>query len=205
VEAGLDQPPAEYEAVIRQAVTLLENQIRESAPTLGAAFQPLLGPLDEYAARILERQIKSAIPAQDRERFFQPSLAHLSKGERAMLEKNQRYLHSILVDNRPMQRLGTLLCCLGYAQRGDANAGGVWQVVRQRFSTPALQTLYGLLGQVNQFRNQYIAHVEQPLRDAEEARRAMQTWLTCLNQMAQLSRERRSRDGHPGDSTKAAS
>jgi hypothetical protein len=45
----------------------------------------------------------------------------------------------------------------------------VWQAVRQRFSTPAL------FSQVNQFRDQYIVHVEQPLCDAEEARRAMQT------------------------------
>jgi type III restriction enzyme len=187
-QAGLDQPPAEYEAVIRQAVTLLEDQIRQAAPTLGAAFQPLLGPLDDYAQRILEQQIKPAIPAQDRERFFQPSLDHLSKAERAALEKNQRHLFSILVENRPVQRLGTLLFCLGYAQRGTAAAaGGVWQAVRQRFSAPAFQALYGLLDQVNQFRNRYIAHVEQPLRDADEARAALRTWLACLNQMAQIT------------------
>jgi type III restriction enzyme len=187
-QAGLDQPPAEYEAVIRQAVTLLEDQIRQAAPTLGAAFQPLLGPLDDYAQRILEQQIKPAIPAQDHERFFQPSLDHLSKAERAALEKNQRHLFSILVENRPVQRLGTLLFCLGYAQRGTAAAaGGVWQAVRQRFSAPAFQALYGLLDQVNQFRNRYIAHVEQPLRDADEARAALRTWLACLNQMAQIT------------------
>jgi type III restriction enzyme len=184
-QAGLDQPPAE---LIRQAVTLLEDQIRQAAPTLGAAFQPLLGPLDDYAQRILEQQIKPAIPAQDRERFFQPSLDHLSKAERAALEKNQRHLFSILVENRPVQRLGTLLFCLGYAQRGTAAAaGGVWQAVRQRFSAPAFQALYGLLDQVNQFRNRYIAHVEQPLRDADEARAALRTWLACLNQMAQIT------------------
>jgi type III restriction enzyme len=184
-QAGLDQPPAE---LIRQAVTLLEDQIRQAAPTLGAAFQPLLGPLDDYAQRILEQQIKPAIPAQDHERFFQPSLDHLSKAERAALEKNQRHLFSILVENRPVQRLGTLLFCLGYAQRGTAAAaGGVWQAVRQRFSAPAFQAIYGLLDQVNQFRNRYIAHVEQPLRDADEARAALRTWLTCLNQMAQIT------------------
>ncbi len=186
-QAGLDQPPAEHEDVVHQAVTLLEDQIRRSAPTLGAAFQPLLGPLDDYAQRILEQQIKPAIPAQDRKRFFHPSLDHLSEGERAALEKNQRYLYSILVDDRPMQRLGTLLFCLGYAQRDGASVGGVWQVVRQRFSTPAFQALYGLLDQVNQFRNRYIAHVEQPLRDADEARAALRTWLACLNQMAQIT------------------
>ena len=66
-----------------------------------------------------------------------------------------------------------LLFCLGYAQRSTAAAaGGVWQAVRQRFSVPAFQTLFS---QVNQFRNQYIVHVGQPLCDAEEARRAMQT------------------------------
>ena len=186
-QAGLDQPPAEYEAVIRQAVTLLEDQIRQAAPTLGAAFQPLLGPLDDYAQRILEQQIKPAIPQEDSEGFFNPSLAHLRPDRRSKLEQQQRQLRDNLVANRPIQRLGTLLFCLGYAQRGDANAGGVWQAVRQRFSAPAFQALYGLLDQVNQFRNRYIAHVEQPLCDADEARAALRTWLACLNQMAQIT------------------
>jgi type III restriction enzyme len=186
-EAGLDQPPAEHERAIREAVTLLEDLIRKGVSLLGPAFQPLLGPLDGYAQRILEQQIKPAIPAQDHERFFWPSLANLPKREREVLEKNQRYLFSTLVDNRPMQRLGTLLFCPGYAQKGDAAVGGVWQVVRQRFSTPAFQKLYALLNQVNQFRNVHIAHGKEPLRDPEVARAAMRTWLTCLNQMAQLS------------------
>jgi hypothetical protein len=56
-----------------------------------------------------------------------------------------------------------LLFCLGYAQRSTAAAAGG---VRQRFSVPAFQTLFS---QVNQFRNQYIVHVGQPLCDAEEA------------------------------------
>lgn len=185
-EAGIAQPPAEIADTMRQAVLLLDHAVRSRHATYAAAFQPLLGPLDEYALRLLEEAIRPAIPPrkEDSIAFFNPPLEHVPDRERVLLERNQRYLRDNLVFGRSIQRLGTLLFCMEYAQTGRKDVDGVWRVVRERFA--ALGDLYAMLRQVNEFRNTRVAHVEKPLTDQEEAWEAMRNWLACLNMMAAL-------------------
>ncbi len=185
-EAGIARPPSTVESVMRQAVLLLDHAIRSCQPTFAHAFQPLLGPLDEYALRILERYLKPVIPP-DKEAsimFFNPNLEHLPQREKTLLEKNQRYLRDNLVFGRSIQRLGTLLFCLEYARRGRGDVAGVWEEARRRFSSATFDDLFRLLSRVNEFRNTRVAHVETPLTDEREAWDAMRTWLACLNTMA---------------------
>ncbi len=186
-EAGIAQPPAEVADLMRQAVLLLDHAVRSRHPTYAVAFQPLLGPLDEYALRLLEQALKPAIPPrkEDSIAFFNPLLDHVPDRERVLLERHQRYLRDNLVFGRSIQRLGTLLFCLEYAQTGRKDVGGVWQVVRERFA--ALGDLYPMLRQVNEFRNTRVAHVEAPLTDENEAWEAMRVWLTCLDRVAKFS------------------
>jgi len=188
-EAGIAQPPAEVADLMRQAVLLLDYAVRSRHPTYAAAFQPLLGPLDEYAMRLLEKAIKPAIPPrkEDSIAFFNPSLAHVPDRERVLLERNQRYLRDNLVFGRSIQRLGTLLFCLEYAQQDGMKVEGVWRVVKQVFPSPEFDMLYKMLETVNDFRNTRVAHVETPLNNEQEAWAAMRTWLACLSQMAVLS------------------
>ncbi|MBC7235896.1 MAG: restriction endonuclease subunit R, partial [Chloroflexi bacterium] len=186
-EAGIAQPPAEIADLMRQAVLLLDHAVRSRQPTYAAAFQPLLGPLDEYALRLLEKAIKPAIPPrkEDSIAFFNPSLAHVPDRERVLLERNQRYLRDNLVFGRSIQRLGTLLFCLEYAREGGRDVDGVWRVVQKKFAP--LLDLYDILKPVNEFRNTRVAHVETPLTDEKEAWEAMRTWLACLHRMVTLS------------------
>jgi len=188
-EAGISQPPSEIIDLMRQSVLLLDHTIRSRYPSYGAAFQLLLGPLDEYALRILEKYLKPVIPSdkEDSIAFFNPPLDHLSPREKIQLEKNQRYLRDILVFGRSIQRLRTLLLCLDYAQQDGASAEGIWKAVRQNFSSPSFGAFYQILDQVNVFRNTRVAHIETPLTDEQEAWEAMRIWLSCLNKMVQLS------------------
>lgn len=188
-EAGIAQPPAEVAVVMRQAVLLLEHAVRSQHPTLAHAFQPLLGPLDEYAQRLLEKHLKPFIPSDEEASiaFFNPSLAHLPPRERTLIEKHQRYLRENLVFGRSIQRLGTLLFCLAYAcQKTGQNIPGLWQTVRKQFGAPAFCKLYEILQSVNEFRNTRVAHVETPLTDKQEAWEAMRTWLTAIHKMAEI-------------------
>jgi type III restriction enzyme len=188
-EAGIAQPPAEVAGLMRQSVLLLDHAVRSRYPTFGAAFQPLLGPLDEYALRILEKHLRPAIPP-DRGAsiaFFNPILEDVPPRERALLEKNQRYLRDNLVFGRSIQRLGTLLFCLDYARQGGAGADGIWKAVRRSFSSPEFAALYAVLERVNEFRNTRVAHVEAALNDEQEAWEAMRVWLACLSKMARLA------------------
>jgi len=186
-EAGIAQPPAEIADLMRQAVLLLDHAVRSRHPTYAAAFQPLLGPLDQYALRLLGEAIRPAIPSrkEDSIAFFNPSLEHLPDRERRLLERDQRYLRDNLVFGRSIQRLGTLLFCLEYAQTGGKDVEGVWKIVQAKFSP--LSDLYEILKSVNEFRNTRVAHVETPLTDEEEAWGAMRSWLACLCKMATLS------------------
>ena len=189
-EAGIVQPPAELAEVMHQAVLLLDHAIRSGQLTLAHAFQPLLGPLDEYAQRLLEKYLKSSIPMEKDASitFFNPPLDCLPARERSPLEKHQRYLQNNLVFGRSIQRLGTLLFCLRYARQDgeDKDIPGIWQVVRVQFGGPSFNDLYRLLERVNEFRNTRVAHVETPLTDKCEAWDAMHTWLCCLHCLSQM-------------------
>ncbi len=192
-EAGIVQPPADIAAVMRQAVLLLDHAVRSRHPTLAHAFQPLLGPLDEYAQCLLEKRLKPFIPA-DKEAsiaFFNPNLDDLSQRERLLLEKQQRYLRDNLVFGRSIQRLGTLLFCLDYARQAGESIPGIWKTVREQFPAQTFSELYEILQCVNDFRNTRVAHVEVPLNNENEAEAwdAMRLWLRCLNKMREICSE----------------
>lgn len=187
-EAGVVSPSPDIIEYARQAVLLLDHAIRSDHKDLAYAFQPLLGPLDEYALRLLEKYIKPTLPLEKEASiaFFNPDLRHLSQRERMLLEKHQRYLCDNLIFGRYIQRLGTLLFCLGYARQDNDHTEGIWKCVRERFSSAEFDDLYRVLKSINEFRNTRVAHVEKPLNDKDEAWNAMRLWLYGLNEMAKL-------------------
>jgi type III restriction enzyme len=188
-KAGVVKAPAEYENVMRQAIQLLDHIEQKGMPDFSPAFQPLLRPLDDYSIRILEHKLKAYIPAdiRARESYFSPYLNSLTFREKNLLEKNQRYIKENLVLGRSIQKLGTLLFCLGYAKEGAAGVSGVWKDVKRVFSTPEAKALYTELQAVNEFRNTRIAHIEARLDNASDAWNAMLLWLHCIEQMANLA------------------
>ncbi|MBI2907605.1 MAG: DEAD/DEAH box helicase family protein [Chloroflexi bacterium] len=185
-KAGVGALPAPLEASMRQAVTVLDYAVRSKMADFAHAFQPLLQPLDEYALRILDARLRPLIPSEARARddYFNPYLGNLAPRDRGLLERNQRYLRDNLVFGRPIQRLGTLVFCLGYAAHGAAKAAAVWVGVAQAFSGKDMGDLYEELESVNRFRNTRVAHVEEKLENADEAWEAMTAWLRCLGRMA---------------------
>jgi type III restriction enzyme len=188
-KAGMAQAPEAIEDSMRQAVQVLDYAVRAGMPDYSHAFQPLLKPLDDYAIKILESRLRPRIPmdpGQSRD-YFAPYLDNFAPRERVIMEKNQRYLRDNLVFGRSIQKLGTLLFCLDYAQSGGKGAGGVWRDTEQVFSGLEMQSLFTELKKVNAFRNTRVAHVETKLDNAEEAWEAMASWFRCLNRMNQMS------------------
>ncbi|MEM4721361.1 MAG: DEAD/DEAH box helicase family protein [Candidatus Methanomethylicaceae archaeon] len=187
-QANISEPPKEIAEAMRQAVQLLDYAVRAKMPDYSHAFQPLLKPLDDYAIRILEKYLRPCIPlepGQSRD-YFDPYIDMLHPKDKVLLGKHQRYLRDNLVFGRPIQRLGTLLFCLDYAQTWSLDVGGVWRDVKQVFSGKNMEDLYTFLKEVNAFRNTRVAHVENKLDNAEEAWKAMVTWFQCLNKMDNL-------------------
>lgn len=189
-QADITQPPAAVADIMRQAVDALDHDIRAGYSRLGGAFQPLREPLDSYALRILSQRLAPKIPRDNRRQndHFNPSLHRLSPRERSVLEKNQRYLRDNLVYGRSIQKLGTLLFCLEYAQKLRWGADGVWRDVETVFAGKAMAQLYNDLNPVNDFRNRYIAHIVARLNQPDEAWIALTQWLRCINRMAALAK-----------------
>lgn len=188
-KAGIVQPPEEVAEIMRQAVESLDHDVRAGYPRLGGAFQPLLEPLDNYAAQILSRRLGPKIPRDPflQNDYFNPALFELNPKQRALLDKNSRYLRDNLTYGRSIQKLGTLLFCLQYAQRERWHAGGVWRDIERVFAGDEMAQLYRDLNQVNEFRNTRIAHVEAKLDNADEAWEQLVVWLRCIHRMVQLA------------------
>lgn len=187
--AGVESLPDKVDQAARQAVQLLHHAEQARMPDLAHAFQPLLGPLDDYAIRILEKCLIPMIPGDVRLRrdYFGPYLDDLPQRERVLLERNGRYLEQNLVFGRSIQKLGTLLFCIEYATQRRCEAPGIWKHVAEAFSTADMRDLYADLRAVNEFRNTRVAHIEKPLDDPAEAREAMKCWLRCLSKMSRIA------------------
>jgi type III restriction enzyme len=188
-QADMTSAPKPIEDVMRQAVELLDYAVRAKMPDYGHAFQPLLHPLDEYAIRILSKYLSPKIPSDaiKRHDYFNPFLESLPVKGKGLFDKNARYLEHNLIFGRSIQKMGTLLFCLAYAQEpGSAKVGGVWQDVKPLFAGSEMVNLYTDLKEVNTFRNTRVAHVETKLDDPDEAWKAMKAWLRCLGKMAEI-------------------
>lgn len=186
-QAGIATVPKSVEDVMRQSIQVLDHAVRAKMPDLAHAFQPLLRPLDDYALQIMVKQLQPSVSTHLRENdYFEPCITGVSSSERNRLEKNARYLRDNLVYGRSIQKLGTLLFCLDYAQKGGPSAPGIWRDVQKQFSGRGMAAVYSELRQVNDFRNTRVAHIEKKLDDAEEAWKAMIVWLRCIDKMVAL-------------------
>ncbi len=187
-QVGLEKIAETIEPIVKQSVQLLDHAIKTKMPDFGHAFQPLLRPFDAYAIIILEKRLKPFIPEHQQRRiaYFKPYLDNLASRQKNLLEKNQHYLEQNLIFGRSIQKLGTLLFCLNYANEGGWNAPGVWQDVVQAFSGSEMSELYRDLSEVNTFRNTHVAHVESKIDDPDAAWEAMVVWVRCLDRMITL-------------------
>ena len=177
------------EETVKQVIQILDYAVKSKMPNLSHAFQPFLRLLDDYAIKILSNSILPRIPKNENERynFFNPYLNDLSSKDRVLLEKNQRYLQHNLVFGRSIQKLGTLLFCLDYAQQGGKSISGIWKTVKKEFTGNEMKELYRELSDVNTFRNTHVAHIEAALDDPDKAWEAMILWIKCVNRMASIA------------------
>jgi type III restriction enzyme len=79
--------------------------------------------------------------------------------------------------------IGLLKWCLEYAKASKRELGGVFRAVKDGFASVAKSDLTELLGRVYDFRNLYVAHQKEELRDVEQTRQAMREWISCLHRV----------------------
>lgn len=173
-------PPA-HQRMVRQAVSLFRFLENKSGQSLAPVFTPLLGPLDEASKAVMLKRLGPDIPTDRnaQQKFFEPDLSALSRKDAEMHKRRGSDLRRTLVDHNGLSPIGLLRWCLQYARELEATPGGTFEAVRRNFNgTP--EDTYKLVNRLNTFRNDYVAHQNKELADAELARTALKEWASGL-------------------------
>ena len=91
-----------------------------------------------------------------------------------------RNLQKTLVYRNGISPLGLLRSCLDYAMNDNTKIGGVFESVKEQFQTTGGMDFLTVVMRINDFRNTYIAHQEQELKDVNLARENLGKWIAGL-------------------------
>lgn len=156
---------------------------RKEAASFAPVFQPLLGPVDHAAEALLLGQLAEDVPAEAtaQKDYFEPDMAPAKKKSVEFLRERARSFKRLLVHRSPLMPTGLLIFCLEYAAGDSEPRPGIFASIRSRFAGLAAGGLKGLLDQLYDFRNTYIAHQKKELTDAETARTTLKLWAEALH------------------------
>jgi type III restriction enzyme len=175
----LEQVPARARTGIEHAVLLFNFMANKEKVAFPPVFQPLLGPIDTTAEAVLLERLESTVPEVPAEQtaYFEPDLSAAKKKHREFLSNQASLLKRLLVHHSPIMPTGLLRFCVEYANKDDDAPPGVLDAVRERFADLAGSDLPGLITEVYEFRNTYIAHAKAELTDRPQAEDALRRWI----------------------------
>jgi len=177
--------PSRDQQAIAQAVALFEFYEHKEGITFSPVFASLLGPLEDAARGVILERLLPALPASphDQQDFFQPYFGNLPPGTVKMLADAARNLQRTLIYRNGLFPLGLLAFCLEHARDERATVGGVFAAIRKSFTDLGGTDFASRLNTVKEFRNKYIAHAEEELKDRELAKKQLGIWLAVLAEM----------------------
>ena len=177
----LEQLPSRYRQGVEQAALMIPFLESTEAPSFSPVFQPLLGPLDDAARALILDRLMDAVPVgvPDQQPFFFPDYGALRGRDQSHYKRQASNLRRTLVFRNGVSPIGLLCFCLDHARRRKGPRG-VFAAVRKGFAECGGADLYEMLQGVNEFRNTFVAHVEERLEDIEAAREALGQWVECL-------------------------
>jgi type III restriction enzyme len=177
--------PQYYQSGVLQAIALFQFLEKKGSMPFAPVFTALLGPLDEAARGVLVDMLTAALPTENaaQRSYFEPSLDTIPSDDASFIRRQAANLKRTLVDRNGVMPIGLLKWCLEYARASKRELGGVFRAVKDGFAVVAKSDLTELLGRVYDFRNRYVAHQKEELRDAEQTRQAMREWISCLHRV----------------------
>ena len=179
-------PPATA-ARIEQAVQLFRFYENKTDLVFSPVFAPLLGPIDKCCEELVFDRLVDDVPKGETEQrdFFEPYM-DLPRGRAAYLKKNASFLKKLLVYRSAIMPIGILRFCLEYADTPADHISGVFGAIRKSFRDLRGTPLQPLLGEVYDFRNKYVAHQDEELKDVGIARSALKKWTELVVQLEGL-------------------
>lgn len=174
---------------IEHAVLLFDFMVAKQNVGFAPVFQPMLGPIDEGAERLLLIRLGPSVPqdAEEQRAFFDTTSSSQQAKRSPYLTERVRSLKRLLVDRSPIMPTGLLLFCLEYHSKDKLATGGVLDAVDVQFATLRSTSLGGAVRDVYSFRNTYIAHEKgEELLSRSTAEAALRQWIDLLLGLEEL-------------------
>ena len=186
----LDQLPPRYKKAVEQGATLFRFMERKGNMNFAAVFVTLLGSFDDVSRAIIIRRLQSRVPVTmpDQRIWFEPDIPKVDPAQQRDFHFMAQNLKKTLVYNNGLSPLGLLRSCLDFAVNGRVEIAGVFEAVKEAFSRSRDAALLASVNEVNAFRNRYVAHQKQELREADLARTALKEWISTLAALVEADR-----------------
>jgi len=145
-------------------------------------FNALLGCMDEAAKALLLRKLQPELPgtADKQKAWFAPYMSKLDARSTAHYMQMAQNLKKTLVFKNGLFPLGLLRMCMDYALNDKTNVDCVFEAVRNCFRVAGGRKQPGLVTQIDNFRNTYVAHQERELTDKRLSERELRCWIEGL-------------------------
>ena len=149
-------------------------------------FQPMLGPIDEAAERLLLIRLGRSVPedVSEQRAFFELTAAAQQGKGGAYLAERARTLKRLLIDHSPISayRRPPLLCRIPVPRTGEQSPAGVFGAVDREFEKAPVQPGWAYaVNRVYNFRNTCIAHEKgEELISEQNAEEALRQWIGLL-------------------------
>jgi len=158
---------------------------KADVPNFAPVFSALLGPYDEACKVAIIKRLQDKLPATpvDQRDWFEPYWGDIDKKTLSHYQGMAKNLKRGLVYGNPHSVIGLLRSCLDFALNDKTVIGGVFEAVGAAFRFEGARAFLDQVSAVNDFRNTYVAHAEEDLKDAAIAEKNLKSWIVTLSEI----------------------
>ena len=175
-------------ARVSQAIQLFRHYESKTGLLFSPVFTPLQGPIDRCAEEIVFARLVDEVPKNEAKQrdYFEPHL-DVSRGRARYLLIHAKRIQKLLVYQSPIMPTSILRFCLDHAESQADHACGVFESIRRNFRDLRGTGLLQLLTQVLDFRNTYVAHQDEELKDLDQTREALKKWIKLIERVEAIA------------------
>jgi type III restriction enzyme len=180
--AIIENLPSRYKKAAGEALELFAFLRNKEGVNLSPVFQPLLGSIDDSARGMIIRMLESEMPTVQQKQvdWFEPFYGDMSRADENNFRNIAKNLKKTLVYHNGLSPIGLLSNCLEYALNDNRKIAGIYETIKKKFRVAGSRDLLAAVKAINEFRNTYVAHSEQDLRDSKLAEKELKKWIEGL-------------------------